>query len=67
MDSLKESITNIIVGCAIAIVSQRVIFYILDKDVTILENIYIFTWMSIVSVARTYTIRRYFNQKGKLK
>jgi hypothetical protein len=59
--SLIESCTNIGIGFVINFFAQLVIFPSFGMDVTIGENIGIGLSFTVVSVARMYLIRRYFN------
>lgn len=60
--SLIESITNIAIGYVIAIASQIAIFPLFDIHVPISSNLKIGGCFTIVSIVRTYAVRRYFNR-----
>ena len=62
-DSLLESATNILVGYTVALGSQIVIFRWLRIEVPIGHNLLIGGWLTVVSLIRTYLIRRFFNSK----
>lgn len=59
--SFIESITNVIVGYSIAVISQIIIFPYFDVNIKITDNMIIGIWMTAVSIARSYIIRRLFN------
>lgn len=60
--SLMESITNIAIGYAVAIASQLAIFPLFDIHVPVSSNLKIGGCFTIVSVVRTYVVRRCFNR-----
>ncbi len=62
-NSLIESFTNVMVGYGIAIVSQLIIFPIFDIHITLSENFLIGLWFTIISIIRSYIIRRWFNNR----
>ena len=61
--SLTESIVNVVIGYLVAVVSQILIFPFFDIVVTIWDNLLIGLWFTIVSILRSYLIRRYYNAK----
>lgn len=61
--SLFESIINVLVGFIVAILSQQVIFPLLNYHVTLSDNIIIGLFMTGISIARSYILRRIFNKK----
>ena len=67
LESLKESIVNILIGYTTALISQILIFPIFDIEVTLSENLLIGFYFTIISLIRSYLVRRYFNNKIKTK
>ena len=63
--SLKESITNISIGYFISLISQLIIFPILNIQVEITDNLLISAYFTVISFVRSYVIRRYFNRKTR--
>jgi len=59
--SLVESCANIAVGYTIAILSQLVIFPIFNIHIPFHDNLLMGGFFTIVSLVRSYIIRRYFN------
>ena len=59
--SLLESIINVIIGYSIAIGAQLVIFPLYGINIPLSSNLQIGGWMTIVSIIRSYGIRRWFN------
>ncbi len=60
--SLVESLTNIAIGYTTNVVANMVIFPIFGIDTTISDNLLIGLCFTVVSLTRTYIIRRYFNK-----
>jgi len=60
--SLIESITNVVVGYIVALISQLAIFPIFDIHVELKTNLYIGLWFTIVSIIRSYLFRRVYNK-----
>lgn len=61
-DSLKESITNVIIGYVVALVSQIIVFPIVGVAASIDQNLMIGIYFTIISLLRSYLVRRYFNK-----
>ena len=60
--SLIESITNVIVGYSISVLAQILIFPIFGIAATIKENLLIGLCFTVISIARSYILRRIFNK-----
>jgi len=63
LQSLKESIINILIGYIVAILSQLIVFPMFDIEVPLSDNLLIGIYFTIFSLARSYMIRRYFNMR----
>ena len=61
IESLLESLVNIIIGYSVALASQLLIFPMVDIDVPLSTNLWIGLWFTLISLARSYVIRRWFN------
>jgi len=60
--SLLESVLNILVGAVVAFSSQYVIFPMVGiEEISFATHLEITAWFTLISVARSYIIRRYFN------
>ena len=60
--SAFEAITNTVVGFLVALGSQLVVFPIVGIDgVTIETNLEIAVYFTIISLLRSYALRRFFN------
>jgi len=58
--SLVESVTNVFVGFSIAILTQAVIFPIFGFHASMGEHLAIAGLFTVVSVLRSYALRRFF-------
>lgn len=63
--SLIEAITNTATGFIVAFLIQIIIYPILDIPVRFHQNLIITTVFTIVSILRSYIIRRIFNAVNK--
>ena len=63
--SLIESFTNILIGYTTALLSQLAIFPLFDINIPLSDNLLIGLYFTLISLVRSYVIRRYFNKKGK--
>lgn len=62
--SFRESITNISIGYVIATISQILIFPLYGIHVSIFDNLTMGLFFTVVSIIRSYLLRRYFNKKN---
>lgn len=61
--SLIESLMNIAIGYGVALLSQIAIFPLFDIHVSISTNLWIGAWFTLISLIRSYIIRRWFNAR----
>ena len=61
--SLIESLTNILIGYLTALLSQVLIFPLFNIYVTFQDNLLIGLYFTIISLIRSYLVRRYFNKR----
>ena len=61
--SLIESVSNVLIGYLVALFSQLLIFPFFDIDVSLSDNLLIGLWFTLISIVRSYTLRRFFNRK----
>ena len=66
-ESFIESITNIVIGLVIALVAQVAFFQLFNIPISFANNALLVLWMTVVSITRSYLLRRYFNNKQKRK
>jgi hypothetical protein len=60
-ESLLESIVNIFIGYFVALISQILIFPFFDINISLSTNLWIGAWFTVISLVRSYVIRRWFN------
>jgi hypothetical protein len=63
LSSLIESVINIIIGYCVALISQIAIFPLFGIHVPLSTNLWIGAWFTIISLVRSYIIRRWFNAR----
>ncbi len=61
--SLIESLINILIGYLTALLSQILIFPLFNIYVSIQDNLLIGLYFTLISLVRSYVLRRYFNKK----
>lgn len=61
LESLFESFVNILIGYVVAIVSQIIVFPLVNIDVPLSTNLIIGFYFTLISLVRSYLLRRYFN------
>ena len=61
--SLIETLINVLVGYIISLLSLFVVFPLVGVESTPGKNIAITCYFTLTSIARSYVIRRYFNNK----
>lgn len=65
--SMIESISNVVIGYGVALLSQIIIFPIYGIDINLKTNIVIGFWFTLISIIRSFTIRRLFNRLSEIK
>ena len=58
--SLLEAVTNIAVGYGVAVLTQVLVFPLFGLAVTVTENLLIGLIFTVVSIVRSYALRRGF-------
>ena len=58
--SLVESLANVLVGYGVAVVTQMAVFPLFGLALTVTENLLIGLIFTVVSVVRSYVLRRGF-------
>jgi hypothetical protein len=59
--SFLESIINVAVGYGVALLSQILVFPIFGIHVSLKQNVYIGLIFTVISIVRSYFLRRIFN------
>jgi hypothetical protein len=59
--SMIEVATNIVIGLVVSFISQIAVFKLYDIHISVTQNIEITIWFTVISIIRSYLIRRWFN------
>lgn len=59
--SAVETAANIAVGLVVSFTAQLVIFDVYDISITLSQNIELTLFFTVVSIVRSYALRRVFN------
>lgn len=62
LQSLIESVANIMIGYFVALATQLVVFPLYGMEVSLSQNVQIGMIFTAVSLARSYCVRRVFNK-----
>ncbi len=62
--SLVESVANIIVGFAVAVITQLLVFPLFGLAASLSDNLIIGLIFTVVSLCRSYALRRLFNARS---
>lgn len=63
LGSLIESLFNLSIGYCVGLFSQILIFPLFGVHVSLSTNIWLTTWFTVISLIRSYIIRRWFNSR----
>ena len=66
LQSLIESIANIVIGYLVALASQLAVFPLFGINIPLSDNLLIGFWFTVVSLIRSYAVRRYFNWRHRV-
>ena len=59
--SMVETITNVAIGLVVSFLSQVVIFKLYDIHISLAQNLEMTLYFTVVSIIRSYVLRRFFN------
>ena len=59
--SFIESLINVFIGYSVAVFSQLIIFPFFNIHIPLSDNLLIGMWFTIISIIRSYLVRRVFN------
>lgn len=65
LESFIETCINTLIGYLVALASQLVVFPMVGIHVPLSTNLVIGAWFTVISIARGYVIRRWFNARLK--
>lgn len=60
--SLVESVINVLIGFGVGVGSQYLIFPWFDIHIPFWTNVEIALWFTVISIVRSYFVRRLFNR-----
>lgn len=61
LSSFIEAMTNIVIGFTINYIANLLIFPLFDMHISMKDNFYMGLIYTIISVVRSYALRRWFN------
>lgn len=64
LGSLAEAVVNTLVGLVIVMLATAAICWFHVIPMLLEDNFKLTAWMTVLSVARSYLIRRYFNRRS---
>lgn len=62
--SAIESVVNVAIGYGVALASQLAIFPLFGIHIPFTDNLLIGAWFTVISIARSYALRRWFNRRA---
>ena len=65
--SLFESFINVAIGYGVAMLSQILVFPLFGINIPLASNLAIGAIFTVISIARSYAVRRVFNQLHGVK
>ena len=63
--SFYESCVNVAIGYTVAVLSQVVVFPLVGVKASLNQNLKIGLYFTVISLLRTYLIRRWFNKRDQ--
>jgi hypothetical protein len=63
LGSFIEASMNILIGYGVALISQIILFPFFDIHISLQTNMWIGAWFTLISLIRSYVIRRWFNAR----
>ena len=61
--SAVEAVANVAIGYGVALASQLAIFPVFEIHVPLSDNLLIGGWFTLVSIGRSYVVRRWFTRR----
>lgn len=65
LGSIIEAVANVMVGYSIALAAQLVILPAYGAELSLRSNLEIGLWFTVVSLCRSYLLRRWFNARSR--
>ncbi|WP_295445467.1 hypothetical protein [uncultured Thiodictyon sp.] len=64
--SAQESIANVAIGYGVALASQLILFPWFGIHLPLSDNLWIGAWFTVISLVRSYLVRRWFNRRTRI-
>jgi len=64
--SLREAVANVAVGMGVSLAVQLAAYPLMGIEVRFGQNIMLTAIFTAVSIARSYAVRRFFNNRGRI-
>ena len=61
--SFIEALVNAALGYGVALLSQLILFPLFDIAIPLRSNIALGAWFTLISIARSYVVRRWFSRR----
>lgn len=61
--SMIEAVANVAIGYVVAILSQLAVFPLFGIHIPLSANLWIGAWFTVISLVRSYALRRWFNAR----
>ena len=62
LGSMLEAMANVVVGIIVSLISQLVIFGAYGIHISLVENMQMVGYFTLISLIRSYVLRRLFNR-----
>lgn len=63
LGSLVEALINTLIGFGVSFLSALIIYPLMGIEVSLGQNLFLMVYFTIISIARSYTLRRWFNAR----
>lgn len=63
LSSLVEALLNTAIGFVLSVVTSMIVFPLYGMPLSFSTNLHITFWFTLVSIARGYVVRRWFNAR----
>lgn len=63
--SLTEALVNVAVGFVVSMISNIVLLRLYGIHVSLHTQFFLTTWFTVISISRSYLLRRFFNWRGR--
>ena len=64
LDSILEAVTNVVIGFSINFIANLTLFPLFGWEITVLQNVGLGVCYTIISLVRSYSLRRLFTGRS---